>query len=792
MPVCEDLATKAELQELRDQLNTYLGAKEGGGNEEIFIAGSSTPASTILAGTTILGVGTALSQTAIQDIILEGTVSQAIEKDLASGAAQWTKVKGSGAKAPLPDLSKMGKVTGQTATVTAPAAAAPAAAASATTLLASLALIASAVGIFAATDRVLGQRIDTNEKAIQDWNKDYTSLINLISDNQNDIDVARQKLADNETAFVNQKNTNQDLLNQIADSNINIDNLETQLQAQQSLSQELTDTITQLQTTIAEIQHDNAELATSYQVTADKLTTQITSANEMIVNLQGNLTNMRLHVQILEQRVQSQDERITQLEVESTYWRSELLQLKQDFEENVELTDARITLLEAKVILAENKVRATGTGGSPAAVTTAVADTQTKVLDLTSSLTEANPETPTITDAHVLNGDSTFSDTFADLITQITTGGEVNQEQLDQLRTDLSSDFNAILLTGLTQNVTPDLTTIKEQTTQNALATGTEQGICNSLNNPTACPVTPENPNPTQGLKGMKDFLDAKAQQIANGLGLANLGANSTILGIVKDTNNVINNAQTGLKKTSEFVQTAWKATHADKVLTAINTGLLVHNAIMLSNNVAQTIGDTASVILDAVGIKDETDSPIDVNEFIRSKMNAFFTSILGAENYATVKERLAKANRIYQATANVANIIRDLTESARSITEMAASNTGKIGNALLEAGVVFDNAYDEMIEDVKPQSGWQRRFEQFREGLDVVEDGVSTVGNIASETVNVKEQFTELKEAKDNWQTEVNTTVNELKQERATNKDNSLVGTDINSIDFTRNESTN
>ena len=740
MPVCEDLATKAELQELRDQLNTYLGAKEGGGNEEIFIAGSSTPASTILAGTTILGVGTALSQTAIQDIILEGTVSQAIEKDLASGAAQWTKVKGSGAKAPLPDLSKMGKVTGQTATVTAPAAAAPAAAASATTLLASLALIASAVGIFAATDRVLGQRIDTNEKAIQDWNKDYTSLINLISDNQNDIDAARQKLADNETAFVNQKNTNQDLLNQIADSNINIDNLETQLQAQQSLAQELTETISQLQTTITEIQHDNAQLATSYQATADKLTTQITSANEMIVNLQGNLTNMRLHVQILEQRVQSQDERITQLEVESTYWRSELLQLKQDFEENVELTDARITLLEAKVVLAENKVRATGGGGSPAAVTTAVADTQTKVLDLTSSLTEANPETPTITDAHILNQDSTFSDTFADLITQITTGGEVNQEQLDQLRTDLSSDFNAILLTGLTQNVVPDLTAIKNQTTQNSLASGTEQGICNSLNNPSTCPVTPSNPNPTQGLKGLKDFLDAKAQAIANGLGLANLGANSTILAIVKNTNDAVRSSKYGLEKIQDFAQKAWDFTKADKIIAVANLMASTHNAAMLSRNLGETLGDVTTQGLAFFRVKAPDGSVIDVNEVIGNSIENFLKGVVGEQVYTDSVAKWRSFNRILTATSGVVYAIRGVQDAFLSAQEVVGGWIAKIGNGMQDQGMFEDNTFPWM----NPNPNFKNPYKGFLAKIDDLEDAASQVNSLVSSGIEFQQSINE------------------------------------------------
>lgn len=781
---CEALATKAELQELRDQLNTYLGAKEDGGNEEIFIAGSSTPASTILAGTTILGVGAALSQTAIQDIVLQGTVSQIIEKDLASDAAQWVKVKGNNVRTPLPDLSKLSKVAGQTATVAAPAAAAPAAAASATSLLASLALIASAVGIFAATDRVLGQRIDANEQAIQDWNKDYTSLINLISNNQNDIDVARQKLADNETAFASQKNINQDLLNQIADSNINIDNLETQLQAQQSLSQELTDTITQLQATVAEIQHDNTELAASYQATADKLTTQITSANEMITNLQNSLASMRLNIQLLQEKVQSQDERITQLEVESTYWRSELLQLKQDFEENRELTDARITLLEAKVVLAENKLRIAGSGSSPAAVTTAVANNQTKILDLTSKLTEPNPETPTITDTQILNGDSTFNDTFNDLITQITKTGDMSPEQLQQLRDNLSDDFSAILLTGLTQNVVPDLTAIKNQTTQSSLASGTEQGICNSLNNPSACPVTPENPNPTQGLKGLKDFLDSKAQAIANGLGLANLGTNSTILGIVKNTNDAVRSTKYGLEVIQDFAQKAWDFTKADKIIAVANLMASTHNAAMLSRNLGETLGDVTTQGLAFFKVKAPDGSAIDVNEVIGNSIENFLKGVVGEQVYTDSVAKWRSFNRILTAASGVVYAIRGIQDAFLSAQEVVGGWIAKIGNGMQDQGMFEDNTFPWM----NPNPNFKNPYKGFLAKIDDLEDAASQVNSLVSSGIEFQQSINETIESS----TELTTALDNFSNQRKAEQEAAEVSNqspDVSNIDLIKKE---
>ncbi|GET44218.1 hypothetical protein MiSe_90440 [Microseira wollei NIES-4236] len=63
-------------------------------------------------------------------------------------------------------------------------------------------------------------------------------------------------------------------------------------------------------------------------------------------------------------------------------------------------------------------------------------------------------------------------------------------------------------------------------------------------------------------------------------------------------------------------------------------------------------------------------------------------SSILGTENSTKTK----KLNNIFPAAANVINSIPTIIESTRSIMELGSQMTGKIGNALRAAGVVFEN----------------------------------------------------------------------------------------------------
>jgi len=265
-------------------------------------------------------------------------------------------------------------------------------------------------------------------------------------------------------------------------------------------------------------------------------------------------------------------------------------------------------------------------------------------------------------------------------------------------------------------------------------------------------------------------------------------GVNSTvntIKGVVNHTNAVVTHAKHGLEAVQNFASTAWKSIHGDKIMSAVTTTLVVHNAIMLSGNLLQTVGEAASVTLSAIGIKDENNEPFDVGRIVQDKVKAMLTNYLGKENYQALTQRLAAASRTYQATTNVLNTVEGLFDSARTIAEVTASNTGKIGNSLREAGVVYEDAYDEMLEKVNPQNTAMRRLEGFRQGLESLEDGVSAISNVSSEVVEIKENYQQLKKEKEEWKKEANALLEEQTTAKQEAKDAVQVGTDVSEADF-------
>jgi len=161
----------------------------------------------------------------------------------------------------------------------------------------------------------------------------------------------------------------------------------------------------------------------------------------------------------------------------------------------------------------------------------------------------------------------------------------------------------------------------------------------------------------------------------------------------------------------------------------------------------------------------------------------------LGQQNYEQLTQKIASANRVYQSTANLLDTTQALFDSARTISELTAENTGRIGNALKESGAVYESAYEDFVETINPQNLTQRRLERFRQGLEQIEDNVSTVSQISSEVVQTRENFTQLREEKSQWQMEFNKLQQTRATEREAEKEDAQVTADFSSSDFLPDE---
>lgn len=189
-----------------------------------------------------------------------------------------------------------------------------------------------------------------------------------------------------------------------------------------------------------------------------------------------------------------------------------------------------------------------------------------------------------------------------------------------------------------------------------------------------------------------------------------------------------------------------------EKIVNLLTLITALHNAAMLSRSLASTLGEVASQLLNAVGIKDEEGQAIDVNETLSKSANDFMESLLGKSVWDGLQDNWKKANSIYQAGAQVIWSVRSLTDSMRDIAEWTASNTGRIGNALKKFRVVGENAYPWMNENVKAQGRWFQKIDAAKARIETYDEAASSFGGFLGAGIGAREEFEEAVEAKDRF----------------------------------------
>ena len=192
---------------------------------------------------------------------------------------------------------------------------------------------------------------------------------------------------------------------------------------------------------------------------------------------------------------------------------------------------------------------------------------------------------------------------------------------------------------------------------------------------------------------------------------------------------------------TKSLVSKAWKATGADKVLNTVSAIASLHNAAMLSQNAAQSIGDVATNAFSLFGIKDFDGNPIDVNSAIGGAISNKLTSIFGAANLDAASKAWLKLNRIHQAVSMTVYSIQGTKNALLEADEVTGGHIAKIGNALQEQGLIEDDTYDWM----NPEPVYQQPFKGILGKIDAIEEMSDRVSSVVSTGLEIKENTTEL-----------------------------------------------
>lgn len=266
-------------------------------------------------------------------------------------------------------------------------------------------------------------------------------------------------------------------------------------------------------------------------------------------------------------------------------------------------------------------------------------------------------------------------------------------------------------------------------------------------NDPKKSPITPTPTPPTPiGTCRYTPFYDQQNLALSQKMDLVlNVVQTVQLAGIDSKLGPQVSGGLSGFAtKTWSTIRRMYNFLQIDRVLNILTWIGVMHNAFMLSNNIAQTLFSGIDNILNLFGIKGVNDEgqeeEINTGQIISEWTANFFKLIFGAENYTNMVATWKRLNRIYQAAANILYSFQSIGYSILDSMEVVGNYVAKIGNAAKEAGVVLEKAYSWM----NPRNNFTTN--RFFRGLNVAQDAVDAFEEVSSSAVDIKENIDQLK----------------------------------------------
>lgn len=189
----------------------------------------------------------------------------------------------------------------------------------------------------------------------------------------------------------------------------------------------------------------------------------------------------------------------------------------------------------------------------------------------------------------------------------------------------------------------------------------------------------------------------------------------------------------------SGFIRKTWNFLQVDRALNVLTWIGVVHNAYMLSNNIAQTLFSAVSNGLAVAGIKDDEDNPLDIGEIVTKWTDSYFKNLFGVTTWEGIKSTWKKLNRILSAATSLLQSIQSIGYSILQSLEVVGSWVAQIGNAARKYGVVWENAFGWMNPNINFTTN------RFFNALNNTQEAVENIDEITSELLSVQETGAQL-----------------------------------------------
>lgn len=185
-----------------------------------------------------------------------------------------------------------------------------------------------------------------------------------------------------------------------------------------------------------------------------------------------------------------------------------------------------------------------------------------------------------------------------------------------------------------------------------------------------------------------------------------------------------------------------------DRVLNLLNFLANLHNASMLTSSLKITLLEMLGSVGNATGLLQTADGDnVDLNQVFNQGIETLIVGVVGADIYAQMTLSWRKYNPILRAGSNILSNVGNMFSSLGNGVEVIGERTGKIGNSLRAAGVVRENAYNYMSENMSVHTN---KFMGFQTKAGGAIEVLEAVNEIAQSVVEGQEAYTESVKATD------------------------------------------
>lgn len=275
-----------------------------------------------------------------------------------------------------------------------------------------------------------------------------------------------------------------------------------------------------------------------------------------------------------------------------------------------------------------------------------------------------------------------------------------------------------------------------------------ETATCNVVSGKSPCSGNP--------LPSMNNKLD----DLIRGLGLAAEAGQGAILQAINNTVNTVN-SKLGAQipgigiggKLSNFVN--WSV--ADRVTGLVTMFASLHNTMMLTNSVKETFLDVLDNLLNTgyklvpnLFKKADEDAAIDSREYIGGAINTFFGRLFGVAEWSALQQQWKAYNTIYSSSTNAYDNLRSIHNDSQEILNRLRKDTGELGNALVDEGIISEDNWEYRDTDKRVKSKSLMRLERMNQGLEALDTKLEALEQVTQLVLNITNTAKEIKENAD------------------------------------------